>query len=267
MLSSKSSSTSGPSGSDQPLTTTPSKDADAVGLSVVMIIPAFDEEGAIGSVVRGFRSATTPAGRPHLTELVVVDNNSRDATAQRARDAGATVVHEPRPGYGSACLRGLSYLAGERAGGPPDVVVFADGDGSNDPADLPAVLAPVLSGECQMVIGARPRRADPRSLTIPQRFGNVLACRLMNALFATRYTDLGPYRAITWSALTEIDMQDPDYGWTVEMQLKAAKQRLAIREVDVANHGRIAGKSKVSGTVKGVYGAGTKIIGTILRYR
>jgi glycosyltransferase involved in cell wall biosynthesis len=242
-------------------------DSSALATSVALIIPAFDEEGAIGAVVEGFRSVVTEGGRSSLDEIVVVDNNSRDATAQRARDAGATVVHEPRPGYGSACLRGISYLAGERPGGPPTVVVFADGDGSNDPADLEAVVAPLRAKECEMVIGARPRRADARSLTVPQRFGNVLACRLMNALFDMRYTDLGPFRSITWSALTLIDMQDPDYGWTVEMQLKAAQQKLAVREVDVANHRRIAGKSKVSGTVKGVYGAGTKIIGTILRYR
>ncbi len=126
---------------------------------------------------------------------------------------------------------------------------------------------PVARGLSDMVIGARPRLADGRSLTPPQRFGNVLACRLMNGLYGTHYTDLGPYRAIAWPALERIDMQDPDFGWTVEMQLKAAKHGLSVREVDVANHVRIAGKSKISGTVRGVYLAGAKIIGTIIKYR
>lgn len=231
-----------------------------MGSKLAIIIPAYDEEGAIGAVVEGFRRVTD-------AEIVVVDNNSADATADVARSAGATVVHESRPGYGSACLRGIAYLRNERPGGPPAVVLFADGDGSNDPADLGRLVDPVARGLSDMVIGARPRLADGRSLTPPQRFGNVLACRLMNGLYGTHYTDLGPYRAIAWPALERIDMQDPDFGWTVEMQLKAAKHGLSVREVDVANHVRIAGKSKISGTVRGVYLAGAKIIGTIIKYR
>lgn len=225
-----------------------------------MVIPALDEEGSIGPVVRGFRDE----GR--LDEIVVADNGSRDRTAEVARAAGATVVHAPRRGYGSACLAGLAHLRA-RAGGPPFAVAFADGDGSNDPRDLGALLAPILRGEADLVIGARPRLALPGSLTFPQRFGNVLASRLMNALHGARYTDLGPFRAIRWDALERIGMVDPDYGWTVEMQLKAARHHLRCVEVDVHNLHRTAGRSKVAGTVRGVWGAGTKIIGTILKYR
>lgn len=233
--------------------------------AVRLIIPAYDEEGAIGRVVAGFVAAADAKGRRLLDEVIVVDNNSRDRTAEVARAAGATVVAERRPGYGSACLRGLAELrARGMAGG--DLVVFADGDGSNDPADLEALLEPLLDGEAQLVIGSRPRRADPGSLTPPQRFGNVLACRLMNARWGTRYTDLGPFRAVRWDALERIGMVDRDYGWTVEMQVKAARLGLHLREVDVANRARIAGRSKVSGTVKGVVFAGTKIIGTIARH-
>ncbi len=231
-----------------------------------MVIPAFDEAGAIGTVVRGFAAIQDDRGERVLDEIVVADNNSTDRTAEVARGAGATVVFEARPGYGSACLAALDHLR-KREGGPPFAVVFADGDGSNDPADLRALVAPILDQSVELVIGARPRRADAGSLTVPQRFGNVLATRLLKRWFQMHFTDLGPFRAITWDALERIDMQDPDYGWTVEMQVKAAKASLRVREVDVANHPRIAGKSKVSGTLEGVVGAGTKIIGTIVRYR
>jgi glycosyltransferase involved in cell wall biosynthesis len=233
--------------------------------AVRLIIPAYDEEGAIGGVVAGFVAAADAAGRRLLDEVIVVDNNSRDRTAEVARAAGATVVAERRPGYGSACLRGLAELRA-RAMAASDLVVFADGDGSNDPGDLAALLAPLLDGEAQLVIGSRPRRADAGSLTPPQRFGNVLACRLMNARWGTHYTDLGPFRAVRWDALERIGMVDRDYGWTVEMQVKAARLGLHLREVDVANRVRVAGRSKVSGTLKGVVFAGAKIIGTIARH-
>ena len=233
---------------------------------ISLIIPASDEEGSIGAVVSGFVALLDPTGARRVEEVVVVDNRSSDRTAERARAAGATVVREERYGYGSACLRGLRYLT-ERPSGPPRIVVFADGDGSNEPRDLPRLTAPIERAECDLVIGARSRTADPGSLTFPQRFGNVLASRLINQLYGMHYTDLGPYRAISWSALERIAMEDPNYGWTVEMQIKAAKLGLRIREVDVANYARTAGKSKVSGTVKGVAGAGHKIIRTILRYR
>lgn len=198
--------------------------------------------------------------------MVVADNRSKDGTARIAEGAGAKVVYEPRVGYGSACLRALAHLR-DRAAAPPEIVVFADGDGSNDPADLVRLVSPIARGELDLVIGARGRRGDPGALTFPQHFGNVLASRMMNALYGMRSTDLGPYRAIAWPALERLRMQDPNYGWTVEMQIKAAKHGLRVGEVDVQNHARTAGRSKVSGTVRGVVGAGVKIIGTILKYR
>jgi len=225
-----------------------------------MIIPAVDEEGAIGGVVEGFRATGL------LDEIVVVDNGSRDRTVEVARAAGATVIHEPARGYGSACLGGLAYLRG-RPGGPPRAVVFADGDGANDPRDLAALLAPIEACRAELVLGSRVRRARASSLTVPQRFGNALACAMLKGLYGVEYGDLGPFRAITWRALELIDMRDRDFGWTVEMQVKVAKQALRFEEIDVENHERVAGESKISGTVRGVVFAGTKIISTIVRHR
>jgi glycosyltransferase involved in cell wall biosynthesis len=228
-------------------------------MKAAAVIPALDEEGAIPAVVR----ALIEGGA--VDQVVVVDNGSTDRTALVAREAGATVVSEPNRGYGNACLRGIAALA-QREGGPPEVVVFVDGDGSNDCAEVPLLLREIERG-AQLVIGSRVRRSEPGSLTVPQRFGNQLATTLMRVLHGIRYTDLGPFRAITWDGLTRIGMEDQTYGWTVEMQLKAAKFGLQVAEVDVANKPRTAGRSKVAGTVRGVVGAGTKIIGTIVRYR
>jgi glycosyltransferase involved in cell wall biosynthesis len=236
-----------------------SVDLQSIGTRLALVIPAFNEEECIATVVSGFRAVTD-------AEIVVVDNNSSDATAQRATEAGAKVIHESRPGYGSACLGGLRYLK-NREQGPPEVVAFADGDGANEASELGQVVSPVLSGQLDMIIGSRPKKAEPNSLTLPQRFGNRLACFLIRVKFGVAHSDLGPYRAISWAGLEQIEMQDPDYGWTVEMQVKAAKHRLRVDEVDVRNYARIGGKSKISGTAKGVYLAGTKIISTILRYR
>jgi len=236
-----------------------SVDLESIGARLALVIPAYNEEDCIGTVVRGFRELTD-------AEIVVVDNNSQDNTAQIAREAGATVIHEARPGYGSACLGGLKYLK-NREQGPPEVVAFADGDGANEPAELGVVTANVLAGHCDMVIGSRSVKAEPDSLTIPQRFGNRFACFLILIKFGVLHTDLGPYRAISWKSLLQIQMEDPDFGWTVEMQIKAAKYDLRVHEVDVQNYARIGGESKISGTARGVYLAGTKIISTILRYR
>lgn len=227
--------------------------------SIAVVIPALDEEEAIGRVVSEL------AALGDVGEVVVADNGSRDRTAERATAAGATVVFEGERGYGAACLAGLEYLR-RRPSGPPQVVVFVDGDGSNEVAELPALVAPIRAGEADLVIGSRSRRADPGSLTFPQKFGNVLATRLLNLLYGVHYTDLGPFRAVSWSALERIGMVDRDYGWTVEMQVKAARLSMSVREVDVSNRARIAGKSKVAGTVRGVVGAGYKIIWTILKY-
>jgi glycosyltransferase involved in cell wall biosynthesis len=231
-----------------------------VSAKVAVVIPALDEEDAIGPVVRDLVALGT------LDEIVVADNGSTDRTAHRAREAGATVVSEPERGYGAACLRGIDHLR-RRSRGHPDVVVFVDGDGSNVVEELPSLVAPILSGEAELVIGSRARRADPGSLTIPQKFGNVLATRLLRVLYGTRTTDLGPFRAVSWDALERLGMTDRNYGWTVEMQIKAAKRHLAVAEIDVQNRARIAGRSKVAGTIRGVTGAGFKIIYTILKYR
>ncbi|MBI2373294.1 MAG: glycosyltransferase [Deltaproteobacteria bacterium] len=230
---------------------------------IALVVPAWDEAGSIADVVRGFR-AIERDGRPVLDLVVVADNGSRDGTGELATAAGATVVREPTPGYGRACLSALDEL---RRLGPPEIVVFADGDGSNDPMDLIAVLSPIESGDVDFVVGARPRRMDEGSLTIPQRFGNVLACALMRGIHGGAFTDLGPFRAVRWATLERLRMQDPTYGWTVEMQLKVLKLGIRYREVDVRNHSRTRGRSKVSGTVKGVIGAGMKILSTVLRFR
>lgn len=232
---------------------------------ITALIPALDEEGAIGVVVADLL-AVEHEGRRLLEEVVVADNGSADRTAEVARAAGATVVPAPVRGYGSACLAGMAYLR-DREGGPPDVLVFVDGDGSNRAQELPALIAPILEGRAELVIGTRARLATPGSLTPPQRFGNQLASFMLRRMYGTRTTDLGPFRAIAWPALMRLRMQDPDYGWTVEMQVKAAKEGLRTVEVDVHNDRRIAGRSKVAGTVRGVVGAGYKIIWTILEYR
>lgn len=235
-------------------------------LEVSLVIPARDEEDCIAPVVSGFVQARMPSGAPWFDEVIVADNGSRDRTGELARQAGATVVFEGRPGYGSACLAALDFLR-KRSAGPPDIVVFADGDGSNDPEDLERLLEPIARGYADLVIGARIRPEDRSSMSFTQRFGNRLACELMKPMAQVAYTDLGPYRAIRWSSLEQIGMADRNYGWTVEMQLKAVRFGLRVREVPVKNHDRIGGRSKVSGTVRGVVGAGYKIISTILRYR
>lgn len=233
--------------------------------SVAVIIPALDEEGAIGSVVRGLSDVIHRDRSRCVEEIVVVDNGSRDQTALFAREAGATVVEESRRGYGSACLRGIEHLASRREG-PPEIVVFSDGDGSSDPRDLPRLLAPIERGEAELVIGARNRLSSAASFTFAQRIGNGFACALLRTLYRTQTTDLGPFRAIRWCALMRIGMVDRDYGWTVEMQVKAARLRLPTQEIDVSHRARAAGRSKVSGSVRGVIGAGSKILLTVVRY-
>ncbi len=237
-----------------------------VALRISAIIPALNEEGAIGHVVSDFLGAKDGQDQPILEAVIVGDNASTDRTAEVATGAGATVVPAPIRGYGSACLAAMAHLGAQRLG-PPDVVVFVDGDGSNRPEDLTDLLAPIVRQEADMVLGSRVARALPGSLTAPQRFGNGLASLMLRRMYGTETHDLGPFRAITWPALMALKMEDPNYGWTVEMQVKAAKQGLRVFEVDVQNVSRIAGESKVAGTVRGVVGAGYKIIWTILRYR
>lgn len=219
--------------------------------TVVAVIPALDEEGAIGAVVAGL-------DRGLVDRVIVVDNGSRDATAVRARAAGAEVLREPRRGYGSACLRAIA-AAPEAA-----ILVFLDGDGSDDPADVPLVVAPIAADAADLVVGSRVRgRAEPGSLTAVQRLGNALTCALVRALWGVRWTDLGPLRAVRREALARLDMADPDYGWTIEMQVKAAQRGLRCAEVPVSYRNRRAGRSKVSGTVRGSWNAGRRILGYV----
>ncbi|MEJ2584168.1 MAG: glycosyltransferase family 2 protein [Robiginitalea sp.] len=223
---------------------------------IALIIPAFNEEKSIGQVL-----SEVPAD---VAEIVVVDNNSSDRTAAVARESGATVLHEPQKGYGHACLKGINYLAEKSK--TPDIIVFMDGDYSDYPEELPKVVAPILDRGMDLVIGARRKELrEEGSMTPQQVFGNWLATTLMRVLFGAKFTDLGPFRAITYEALMGMDMEDKTYGWTVEMQLKALRQKLAYTEVPVRYKKRI-GVSKVSGTIKGSIFAGVKILGWIFKY-
>lgn len=227
---------------------------------VVVLIPALDEAPALPGVL-----AALPRNGDgwRVRSILVVDNGSRDDTARVAREAGATVIPEPRRGYGSACLAGLHAVSAQ----PPDIVVFADADGSDDPSQLGELLAPLVSGRADLVIGSRTLGvSEPGSLTPPQRAGNRLATALLGLLFGLRATDLGPFRAIAWPALESLAMRDRDFGWTVEMQARAARAGLRSVEVPVRYRRRI-GRSKISGTVRGVLGAGWKILFTIARVR
>lgn len=221
-----------------------------------LIIPAHNEADSIGAVL---------AEVPDLVrERVVVDNRSTDGTAATARAAGATVLHEPSKGYGYACLKGINYLFEKSI--PPDIIVFMDGDYSDYPEELPKLVAPILEGKADLVIGARVKALrEPGSMTPQQVFGNWLATFLMRLLFRSRFTDLGPFRAIRTVALRQLQMEDTTYGWTVEMQLKALRHKLPYTEVPVRYKKRI-GVSKVSGTVKGSIFAGVKILGWIFKY-
>jgi hypothetical protein len=219
---------------------------------IVVVIPALDEEEAIGAVIREIP--------PVVHEVIVVDNGSRDRTAEAARAAGATVVSEPRRGYGHACLAGIA------AAGAADVLVFLDGDHSDHPAQLVQVVAPILEGRADLVIGSRTLgRREAGAHPWHAVLGTRACVGLMNLLAGSKATDLGPFRAITAPALRRLDMRDRNYGWTVEMQVKAARQGLRVVEVPVDYRPRI-GRSKVSGTVRGTVGAGTKIVATILRH-
>ncbi|SHK51367.1 glycosyltransferase family 2 protein [Hymenobacter psychrotolerans] len=224
-----------------------------------VIIPAFNEEQSIAKVL-----AEIPAGL--VREVIVVDNNSTDRTGEVARAAGATVLREPRPGYGHACLAGMAHSFARPAAEQADIIVFLDGDYSDYPEEMPLLLSPILRGEADMVIGSRALGQREAGSMMPQQiFGNWLATTLLRRLYGAHFTDLGPFRAIRREALQRIGMADTTYGWTVEMQLKAAKLKLRNTEVPVRYRRRI-GTSKVSGTVRGTLGAGYKILWTIFRY-
>lgn len=225
---------------------------------VDVIIPAFNEENGVGEVVREIP-------RAFVREIIVVNNASTDNTEVIAREAGATVLREPVPGYGRACLRGIAHV--QLSEPLPEIVVFLDADHSDFPEEIPNVIQPIIEGKADLVIGSRAIGQRERGSMTPQQvFGNWLATRLLSILYGATFTDLGPFRAIRFNKLLALNMQDKTYGWTVEMQLKAARDGLLYVEVPVRYRRRI-GFSKISGTVKGTLLAGYKIIATILKYR
>ncbi|MFC4095173.1 glycosyltransferase family 2 protein [Euzebyella saccharophila] len=223
---------------------------------IKVIIPAFNEADSIAKVIDEIPDI--------VSETIVVNNNSSDETEARAKAAGATVLSEKRKGYGYACLKGMDYVASQSK--TPDIIVFLDGDYSDYPEELTKLVEPILLQNLDFVIGARVKRLrEEGSMTPQQIFGNWLATFLMKLLFGATFTDLGPFRAITYPKLLSLNMEDKTYGWTVEMQLKALKKKLAYTEVPVRYKKRI-GVSKVSGTVKGSIFAGIKILGWIFKY-
>jgi glycosyltransferase involved in cell wall biosynthesis len=223
-----------------------------------VIIPAYNEENSVGRVIEDLPMDM-------LKEVIVVDNNSSDATEARALGAGATVLKEPRQGYGAACLKAMDHIARKPAAQKPDYVVFIDADYSDFPEQLP-LLTNRLDEGCDLVIGSRALGQKERGAMLPQQvFGNWLATGLIKILYGVTFTDLGPFRAIRYDRLLALGMNDQNYGWTVEMQVKAAQQKLVICEVPV-NYRKRIGQSKVTGTLKGTLGAGYKIIYTIFKY-
>jgi len=220
---------------------------------ISVIIPAYNEESSIGLVLDAL-----PQEKIH--EIIVVDNCSTDATARVAQKHGARVVKEPRKGYGSACLKGIDELD------DPDIVVFIDGDFSDFPEEIILLIGPIETGEKDFVLGSRMIFPKSQLALLPQaRYGNRLAILLIKLFFKYEFTDLGPFRAIRYSSLMSLGMQDRDFGWTVEMQIKALRNGLRIHEVPV-NYRKRVGISKITGTLSGTIRAGTKIIYTIFKY-
>jgi len=223
---------------------------------IKVIIPAYNEQDSIANVITEIPSV--------VTEVIVVNNHSTDNTVSVAENAGATVLTETQKGYGYACSKGMEYIALQNE--KPDIVVFLDGDYSDYPEELTKIIAPILTNDIDLVIGARvPELREKDSVTPQQIFGNWLACFLMKLFFKATYTDLGPFRAIKYTKLLALNMSDKTYGWTVEMQLKVLKNKFSYIEIPVHYKKRI-GVSKVSGTIKGAIFAGVKILTWIFKY-
>lgn len=219
---------------------------------IALIIPARNEELSLPGVLKNVP--------PEITRVVVVDNGSTDSTARVAASHGAQVVSEPVAGYGRACLAGLAALRGD----PPAIVAFVDADGSDEPACLPGLIAPLVAGRQDLVLGRR-LPVESRALSVQQRCGHLLATGLIRLFWQHRFRDLGPMRAIRWESLELLGMTDQAFGWTVEMQVRALKQGLRIEEIDVPYHRRSAGKSKISRTITGTVKAGSTILWVIGR--
>jgi glycosyltransferase involved in cell wall biosynthesis len=223
---------------------------------IKVIIPAYNEQDSIAHVIKDIPTS--------VDEIIVVSNNSTDNTEENAKNAGATVLQEHRKGYGFACLKGMEHIANQKI--KPDIVVYLDGDYSDYPEQLTEIVAPIIDDNIDFVIGARVKSLrEQGSMTPQQVFGNWLATFLMKLFFGAKFTDLGPFRAIKYDKLLALKMEDKTYGWTVEMQLKALKQKLSYVEIPMKYRNRI-GVSKVSGTVKGSVMAGVKILGWIFKY-
>lgn len=224
--------------------------------SIYVLIPAYNESTSIGKVIRDIPK--------HLVkEIIVINNGSSDETSVVAENEGATVISEHRKGYGYACLKGIEYLKFPAAN--DDIIVFLDGDYSDFPQEMELLIKPVIENKSDLVIGSRVLGKRESGAMLPQQiFGNWLATKLIKLFYKVHFTDLGPFRAIRWSALNQINMQDKTFGWTVEMQVKAAKLNFRCTEVAVSYRKRI-GVSKVSGTIKGTILAGYKILFTIFK--
>lgn len=223
---------------------------------IKVVIPAYNEQDSIGLVIQEIPAI--------VDEVIVVNNNSTDKTAEVAQKNRATVLTEEKMGYGYACLKGLDYIASQEK--KPDIVVFLDGDYSDYPEELTKLVQPIIEDNIDMVIGARVKNLrEKHSMTPQQVFGNWLATSLMKLFFNAKYTDLGPFRAIKYNTLLSLDMVDKTYGWTVEMQLKILRKKLSYTEIPVHYKKRI-GVSKVSGTIKGTIFAAIKILGWIFKY-
>lgn len=225
---------------------------------ILVIIPAYNEEESIGKVI-----ADIP--KDLSCEIVVVDNGSTDSTAEVARDAGATLLSEDRRGYGYACLKGIDYAKSKSPRERPEIIIFLDGDYSDYPEEMRMLVRPIVEDGYDMVIGSRTSGNAEKGALLPQAvFGNALATALIKLFYGARFTDLGPFRAIRLDKLIELDMTDTTFGWTVEMQVKAAKKGLKCTEVPVSYRKRI-GASKITGTLSGSVKAGYKILWTIFK--
>lgn len=224
--------------------------------TIYVIIPVYNEEASIANVIGDIPEI--------VSEIIVVNNNSTDKTASVAENNGATVLYEKNKGYGNACLTGLGYISEKQQ--RPDIIVFLDGDYSDYPEELTKIISPIIEDNIDFVLGARTAKLRQKgAMTIPQIFGNWLATSLMRLFFGSKFTDLGPFRAIKYAKLLELHMVDKTYGWTVEMQLKVIMKKYSYVEVPV-NYRKRIGVSKVSGTAKGVIFAGIKILGWIFKY-